>query len=406
MDPYQITLNETLLARLFQNDGLKPLLEELLNQVLNAQVTEQIGAEPYERSPFRQNSRNGYRERPITTRIGTLTLQVPRLRHGTFTSDLYERYQRSELALLCTMVEMVVQGVSTRKVNSVVEEMCGAEVSKSTVSALCQKLDPVVNAWRERDLSDKAYPFVLVDALVVRVRENKQVRQKSLLIATGINEEGYREILGLLLGDKESETSWKELFTALKKRGLHGVDMIVSDAHEGLINAIHSHLQGAVWQRCQTHLTRNILDACPKSEQKALHEALRRIFQAEDADTARIELNSLLKNFEKRADKAIELVENSFDDATAILTLPEYYRKRLRTTNSQERLNLEVRRRENVIRIFPNPESAERLLGAILIELDEHFSSGHRYFDMTEYRLYKQMEQQQHSLKESAAKAV
>lgn len=187
----------------------------------------------------------------------------------------------------------------------------------------------------------------------------------------------------------------KSYLLLLSIRGLHGVDRVVSDAHKGLINAIHSHLQGAVWHRCQTQLTRNILDACPKSEQKSLHGALRRIFDAEDADAARIELNSLLGSFKKRADKAIELVKNTFDDATAVLTLPEYYRKRLRTTNSQERLNLEVRRRENIIRIFPNSESAERLLGAILIELDENFSSGHRYFDMTKYREYKQQEQQQ-----------
>ena len=183
--------------------------------------------------------------------------------------------------------------------------------------------------------------------------------------------------------------------------------MVVSDAHEGLINAIHSHLQEAIWQRCQTHLTGNIPDACPKSERKALHGALRLIFHRQRMQIQPVlSLIACFKSFEKCADKAIELVEKSFDDTTAILTLPEYYRKRLRTTNSQERLNLEVRLREKVIRIFPNPESAERLLGAILIELDEHFSSGHRHFDMTEYRRYKQMEQQQHSLTESAAKAV
>jgi transposase-like protein len=293
MPEYQITLEPELLHRLFQNDALKPLLEQVLNQVLQVQVTEQLCAESHERTEERRGYRNGYRERELSTRIGTLTLRIPRLRQGSFTPELFERYQRSELALLSCLVEMVVQGVSTRKVSAVVEELCGEQVSKSSVSALCQRLDPQVKAWHERDLSGQVYPFVLVDALVIRGRDNGRVRQRSLLIATGVNQEGYREVLGFFLGDKESEASWSAFFTALKRRGLGSVDLVVSDSHGGLVAAVHAQFQGAVWQRCQTHLSRNLLDVCPKAQQAELHKALRRLFEAETPQTARQELAAI-----------------------------------------------------------------------------------------------------------------
>lgn len=395
MSQYQITLDAAQLQCLFQNDGLKPLLEQVLNQVLQTQVSEQIAAHPHERTEERTTYRNGYRERDLTTRIGTLTLRVPRLRSGTFTPDLFERYQRSELALLACLVEMVVQGVSTRKVSAVVEELCGETVSKSQVSALCQQLDPQVSAWRERDLSHTTYPFVIVDALVVRVRHDGRVRPRSLLIACGINHDGYREILGFSLGDKESEASWSAFFVGLKQRGLGGVDLLASDSHGGLVNAIRTHFQQAQWQRCQTHLSRNILEVCPKSEHAALHKALRRVFEADTQHTARQELTRLLSEYGSRAPKSCDVLEAGFDDATAVLSLPDKYRKRLRTTNSQERLNEEVRRRERVIRIFPNEPSVVRLLGALLMEFDETFSVNQRYLDMADYHVYKQQQQQQ-----------
>lgn len=390
MGQYQITLDDALLQHLFANDGLKPLLEQILNQVLQAQVTEQIGAAPHQRTDERQGYRNGSRERSLTTRVGSLTLQVPRLRQGTFTTDLFDRYQRSEQALLLCMVEMVIQGVSTRKVSAVVEELCGEEVSKSQVSALCQRLDPQVAAWRERDLGQTLYPFVIVDALVIRVRKEGQVKPQSLLLATGINRDGYREILGLFLGDSESEASWSAFFSALKQRGLSGVDLVVSDHHKGLVKALSTQFQEVAWQQGQTHLTRNVLSACPQKEQAALHKQLRRLFEAETQEAARQVLTEILATFGQSAPKACDCLETAFDDATAVLCLPERYRKRLRTTNSQERLNEEIRRRERVIRIFPNPASAERLLGALLMEFDEAFSTGHRYFEMSDYWACKQ----------------
>jgi transposase-like protein len=281
------------------------------------------------------------------------------------------------------MVEMVVNGVSTRKVRAVVQELCGTEFSRSTVSELCKGLDVVVGEWKSRELGE--YPFVLVDALVIRVRKGGRVRLCSTLIATGISREGYREILGLALGDSETEASWAEFFDHLKARGLRGVDLVVSDDHKGLTRAIQTCFQGATWQRCQTHFTRNILDACPKALQGEFHGKLRLIFEAPDMITARRLLEEVLQDYAERAPKAAKCLEDGFEDATAVMALPERYRKRLRTTNGVERLNQEVRRRERVIRIFPNEDSALRLLGAVLMEIDESWSTGHRYFDMTEY---------------------
>jgi putative transposase len=208
MTQYQLTLDSDSLQRLFgENEQLAHLLEQVLNQVLEAQMAEHVQAEPYERTVERRGYRNGYKPRQLTTRVGTLALRVPQVRDGSFSPELFERYQRSEQALVCTLMEMVVNGVSTRKVAQITEELCGKAFSKSTVSDLCQGLDPLVNAWNERDLSEQPYPFVLVDALVLKIREGGRVRARSALLAIGVNQAGYREILGLQLGDSESERS-------------------------------------------------------------------------------------------------------------------------------------------------------------------------------------------------------
>ncbi|MBE3578239.1 MAG: IS256 family transposase [Limnochordales bacterium] len=390
MAQYQVTIDGEILQQLFvRDDGLARLVEQVINQILEAQVTEQLKAERYERTEERQGYRNGHRPRLLKTRVGELNLQVPRVRRGSFSTDLFERYQRSEQALLLAMVEMVVNGVSTRKVRAIVEELCGTEFSRSTVSELCKGLDAIVQEWNDRDLSGGQYPFLLVDAIVIRVRKGGRVRLCSVLIATGVNQEGYREILGLMIGDSESENSWKEFFNRLKTRGLTGVDLVVSDEHKGLVKAVETCFQGATWQRCQTHFIRNILDACPKSLERELHQRLRLVFDAPDWETARRLKEELVRDYAERAPRAVEILESGFEDAMAIMALPEQYRRRLRTTNGVERLNEEIRRRERVIRIFPNEESAFRLLGAVLMEIDEAWTTGHRYFDMSEYWRWK-----------------
>ena len=393
-DEYQITLSGEALHGLLQGDGgLARLVEQVVNQVLEAQVSEQIGAERYERTEQRAGYRNGVRPRKLTTRVGQLTLRVPQVRDGEFSTELFARYQRSEQALVLALMEMVVNGVSTRKVSAITEELCGTSFAKSTVSALCAQLDPLVTAWNERPLGAQAFPFVLVDALVLKVREEERVRALSGLLAIGVNAQGSREILGLQLGDSESEASWGSFLGWLKRRGLGGVDVVVSDAHGGLVNAIARHCQGATWQRCQTHLTRDVLEATPKALRDEVHAHLRSLFEAPDLATARTLLRQLVDTYAERAPKAVATLEAGFDDATAVLALPEPYRRRLRTTNSVERLNEEIRRRERVIRIFPNRESAVRLLGAMLMEQHEQWTTGHHYLDMDAYWQWRQAHQ-------------
>ncbi|ANB60748.1 MULTISPECIES: IS256 family transposase [Bacillales] len=394
MAQYQITVDSKLLRQLFlgnsQDAGVAALLESVLNQVLQAQASEQLAAEPYERREDRQGYRNGTYPHQLTTRVGTITLRVPRIRNGKFSTELFARYQRSEQALVLALMEMVVNGVSTRKVTQITEKLCGTEFSKSTVSELCKRLDPVVNAWNNRSLRDSRYPFVIVDALVLKVREEGRVRARGVMLAYGVNTDGHREILGLMLGDSESEASWSEFFAWLKSRDLRGVDLIVSDHHGGLVRAVRNHFQGVTWQRCQTHFMRNILDATPKALQEELYPRVRAILDAPDMDTARLLLEQVLESYESKAAKAMRILEAGFEDATAVLMLPERYRKRLRTTNGMERLNEEIRRRERVIRIFPNRESVVRLIGALLIEIDEKWASGRKYLDMNEYLAWQQ----------------
>ena len=388
MAQYNITITEELLHGLFLSNGrdeaFSKLLEEIFNQVLLSQSTEQIGAQPYERTEDRTAYRNGFRDRQLTTRVGALTLRVPRHRNGHFSTELFARYQRSEQALVLAMMEMVINGVSTRKVEQITEELCGKKFSKSTVSALCKNLDPMVEAFRTRPLKCH-YPFLMVDAIYVKVRENGRIQSRGLLIAIAVNEEGHREIIGFQLANSESESSWGELFSSLKDRGLKNVDLVTSDDHKGLVNAIRRHFQGTSWQRCQTHFSRNMLDHTPKALQPEVKEELRRLYESVDLESARKVRDQIIKTYESKAPKATALLDEAFDDITAVLALPLKYRKRLRTTNGVERLNQEIRRRERVIRIFPNSASVIRLMGALLMEHDEKWQTGRKYFDMALY---------------------
>lgn len=386
MDSYDIKLKpEDLVGLLTENDTMAQLLTNVLNQVLDAQCTEQLKAKPFERSDDRQGYRNGYRARTLFTRVGPLTLRVPQTREGQFSTDIFNRYQRSEQALVLSLMEMYLQGVSTRKVTKITEELCGASFSKSMVSQLCTHLDSVISAWRSRSLQDKRYPFLIVDALVIDVRRDGAIRSTGALIAYGINESGQREPLDLLIADSETQASWNELFKCLKERGLKTVDLVVSDAHTGLVSALKKHFQGAQWQRCQTHFIRNILGEAPRHIRPELADRLKLIFTAADVETARKLARDLMTEFESKASKAMDTLQEGLDYALTILTFPARYRKRLRTSNLAERMNEEIRRRQRVIRIFPNEASAERLIGALLNEFYEEWQQGIRYFEMTEY---------------------
>lgn len=385
MADYDISLGRELLPGLLSGqDGLSKLVETVLNQVLEAQVTEALGADRHERTEERQGYRNGYRTRTLYTRVGPVTLQVPQTRDGSFSTDIFKRYQRSEQAFVLALMEMVVQGVSTRKVSAITEELCGASFSKSTVSALCSGLDARVRAFNERRLEGE-YPFVLVDALFVKSREDDRVVSRAALVVSGIRNDGYREILGVKIGDTESFATWDETFRWLKGRGLKGVMFVVSDDHSGLIQAIGKHFQGAAWQRCQVHLMRNLLSHAAVKVRAEVAQAAKLVLQAPDMAEARRRLADFCERFARTAARAVACLEAGFEDAMAVMALPEKYRKRLRSTNMQERLNEEIRRRERVIRIFPNDDSALRLIGALLAEHNETWQE-RKYLDMEEFR--------------------
>ena len=384
MTQIEVSFDEKTIREVLLGDrGAEVLLEKVMNQVLQAEMTEHIGAEPGERTDERRGYRNGSYERTLTTRIGQLKLEVPRDREGTFRTELFERYQRSEKALVTTLMQMVLQGVSTRRVKKITTELCGREFSRQTVSNLTEKLDEQVQAWAERPLGK--YPFLLADAMQLKVRRQGAVRSTTAMIVVGISEEGYREILGFKIALRETGESWEELFEDLKERGLRGVEFAVSDAHEGLEKALRACFPGCIWNRCQAHFQRNVLDKTPSDCHDQMKDLLDRVLEAESQQEA-------VRRFEKEGDElreeapgAVETLQDGLFDATAVLALPEKYHRWLRTTNMLERLIQEVRRREKVIRIFPSKDSAWRLVGALLAEKHEEWSTSRRYLKTDEF---------------------
>lgn len=279
------------------------------------------------------------------------------------------------------MVEMYVSGVSTRKVSRIVEELCGKSVSKSFVSSLTTQLDPLVAKWQNRSLSDTKHPFLMVDVVYIKVRENHRVLSKSCHIAVGITEEGNREIIGFMIQNGESEETWSTFFDYLKNRGLSGAELVISDAHTGLVAAIRKSFAGLSWQRCQVHFMRNILTTVPKKESKPFREALKAIFRFTDIRLARAAKDELVSAYaeKKKYEKACQKLDEGFEDAFQY-TVMDRVHSRLKSTNLLERLNQEVRRREKIIRIFPNKASANRLIGAVLMDLHEEWITSPRKY--------------------------
>ncbi len=372
MSQVNITVDYEEVLALFskeRNEALAYLMEKILNAFLLAESEEQIGAAKYERNGERTDYRNGTRDRPLVTRVGKIVLKVPRHRNVPFTTILFDQYQRNEAALITTMMEMVIQGVSTRKVTKVVEELCGTSFSKSTVSELCKALDESITEFKTRPLKDP-YPFLLVDAKTFKVRENHRVVNKAFMVAMGFTEDGCREIIGFDAYDNESDRTWNEFLTSLKKRGANP-DMITSDAHQGLLAGLKEVYPEVPWQRCQFHFQENILKATPKKEQKGLQTELREMFNAKTMKEARERRDEIVNDYRDVAPKAMEILELGFEEAMTGMLLPEGMRIPLRTTNCLERENGEMGRRSDVIRIFPNVESLTRLMGAVL--MDRHY---------------------------------
>ena len=361
------------------NKIAKSILTKVFNQLMEKERDDYLENEAYQRDTNRKSYRNGYYNREHTTKIGTLTLRVPRTRDGKFSTELFERYQRNEKALLTTMLEMYVQGVSTRKVSKVIENLCGKTYSKSFVSSLTKQLDAEVESWRNSDLSKLNYLYILTDVIYIKVRENHKVVSKACHIAIGINEEGKREIIGLSLSESESLTTWNNFFEYLTNRGLTGLKMVISDAHKGLVSAIKESFLNVSWQRCQVHFIRNILNKTPKKNTKEFREDLKALFKITDINLARKMKEEIFNKYEedKKYQKSLETLDEGFEDSFAYLN-EEQVHSRIRTTNSLERLNEEIRRREKVIRVFPNERSAIRLIGAILIDINEEWITAQR----------------------------
>ena len=356
MAQFNITLNQDEILQLLSSnreDAFKTLLTECLNGVLQAESTAQLGAEPYERSKTRSDFRNGTRERPLNTRIGTITLSVPRHREKPFHTLVFENYSRSESALVTTMAEMVVNGVSTRKVATVMETLCGTSFSKSTASEACKSLDKAVKDFKYRPLEGR-YDFMYVDATYFKVRGARRIGSKAMMVALAITDDGKREIVGFEIYDNESKETWKLFLESLKDLGITDPKLITSDAHDGILYAISKVFPNTPWQRCQTHFSRTILSHAPSKYQKAIHAELTEMYNCTTIEEARKKRDSIIGEYSDIAAKAMECLDNGFEDAMTIMAIPECFRKYMRTSNHLERLNKELKRRSKVIGVFPN----------------------------------------------------
>lgn len=378
MAQLNITLNQDEILQLLSDDresAFKKLLQESLNSVLKAESAEQLKAEPYERTADRTGSRNGFRDRPLTTRIGKITLRVPKHRDGEpFKTFVFDNYCRSESALILTMAEMVVNGVSTRKVSQVMETLCGKSFSKSTVSEACKELDEKVKEFRDRPLIDE-YPFLTVDATYFKVRKDSRVLSRAFMIAYATNSKGRREIIGFGIYRNESKETWNDFLKGLKARGLIGVKMITSDAHEGIRDAISKQFPDVPWQRCQFHFSRNIIQKASAKYHRGLSSELQEMFNCKSVKDARKRRDEIIADYQDIAEEAMACLDEGFEDAMTVMVLPEYLRRYLRTSNQIERLNKELKRRSRVIGVFPNDDSLTRLMGAVLMEQNEYVTT-------------------------------
>lgn len=383
MAQINLTLNhEELVALLGGNreEAFKKLVEKILNEALLAESADQLEAGHYERSSDRKDYRNGVREREFTTRIGKLTLEIPRHRNNPFHTTLFETYQRSEIALLNTMAEMVIAGVSTRKVSRVIELICNKSYSKTTVSEVCKRLDPEIRSFRNKRLDESEFPFLMVDATYFKVRENHKIISKALFTAVGYTPLGKREILYFNVYDSETNDAWLDFFEHLKANGLKEPLLLTSDAHKSIRYASSKVYPGTPWQRCQFHFTKNILDAVPNSHRIGLQQELRAMFNAETISEARKLKNAIIDDYSSISEKAMEILDLGFEDSMTIHMLPIEMRVHLRTSNTIERLNRELKRRSDVIQIFPNKSSVLRLMGSVLIEENDKLVIKHMCF--------------------------
>jgi putative transposase len=364
-----------------QEDFLRPLVQEIVQQVLEAEMDETLGAGKGERTPQRQGYRSGYYGRTLVTRVGKLELRIPQDRQGRFRTEVFEQYQRSEKALVGALTEMYVQGVSTRKVKVITEELCGHEVSAATISRLNLRLDEELGHFASRKLPEP-YPYLILDARYETVREDGVISSQAVMIAIGVDWEGRRNVLAVELAHRESQSSWKEFCLGLKARGLSGVEVVITDDHAGLRRAIAEVFSEAVWQRCYVHFLRNALDYLPRKADNDCLTELRWIYDRRNLEEARQDLAAWLKKWGHQYPRLCDWVEGNIEETLTFYRLPRQHHKNLKSTNLLERLNEEIKRRTLVVRIFPNAAACLRLIRALAVETHENWIEATRYLNM------------------------
>ncbi|MFE8950727.1 IS256 family transposase [Streptomyces sp. NPDC007856] len=365
-------------------DGIelvRVLAQRILQELIEAEATSFIGAEPGEHTETRTNLRNGHRGKTLTTQAGDLDLAIPKVRTGSFFPSLLERRRRIDRALYAVIVEAYVHGVSTRSVDDLVKAL-GADsgISKSEVSRLCAALDAELTAFRTRPLDHTRFPYVYLDATYCKARVNHQIVSQAVVIATGITEDGGREVLGLMVGDSETEAFWTEFLRSLRERGLSGVRLVIADHHSGLVKAVRKVMLGAGYQRCRVHFLRNVFAVIPKDCAEMVAATIRTIFAQPTAAAVRAQLDTVADMLGRQFPKVRVMLLEAKEDLTAFADFPDRHWKKIQSTNPLERINREIKRRTDVVQIFPNPDALERLTTAVLVEMhDEWIAFPRRY---------------------------
>jgi putative transposase len=363
------------------DEFIRTVVRAALQEVLEVEMTEAVVASKGERTPSRLGYRSGYYGRTLITRVGKLELRVPQDREGRFSTELFERYQRSERALVAALAEMYVQGVSTRKVKAITEELCGHSFSASSISAINKRLDESLAQFASRRLSE-AFPYLILDARYEKVREAGVIAGQAVLIAIGIDWDGRRQVLGVALANRESRSSWRDFLLGLRGRGLAGVEFVVADDHAGLKAAIREVLPEAAYQRCYVHFLRNALDYVPRKVDDDCLQELRWLYDRRDLAEARADLAAWIGKWQAKYSRLVAWVEENIEETLSFYRLPRQHHKHLKSTNMLERLNEEIKRRTHVVRIFPNAESCLRLVRALCVETHENWLEAHRYLNM------------------------
>ncbi|WP_244285249.1 IS256 family transposase [Cryobacterium shii] len=362
-------------------DRIRMVTETLYQELINAEATAHIGADRFERSDERTTQRNGTRPRVLTTTAGDLNLKIPKLRQGSFFPALLERRRRVDQALFAIVMEAYLHGVSTRKVDDLVKAL-GADtgISKSEVSRICADLDGEVATFRDRDLGETGYPYVFLDATYCKARVNHRVISQAMVVAIGVAADGRREVLGFDVGDSENEVFWTEFLRSLKARGLDGVKLVISDAHTGLKKAISTVFQGAAWQRCRVHFMRNVLSIVPRASQDMVAAVIRTIFAQPDAKHVQAQFDEVARMLERTHPKVAKMLHDARADILAFCGFPPKHWRQIWSTNPIERLNKEIKRRTDVVGVFPNPAALLRLAGAVLVEQHDEWEAGARRY--------------------------